>query len=382
MAGGIRIEPTNQNHQLTKLVRFHTKTTPEDAEAKYSNLGGYVKDFDSTLSTQKHQVPVAPDADGVMQPIAAVDYKTITRTEFLEGTGGQPNAGYRYTTKGAASLSDKFNNGEEVHFQVPLRRICRLAKCKQMMPSNKDFFITLHKMKESFLMTCQDAAAHQNLIFQLTQCEIHIPVVELTLEKKQEERDKINSPEGIAYKVMNQYVRNYYIYPIDRTKTERNVTGGYKPGFIYIYWVDYSHETNGDIQVNNYVLERPVLRSLEVWVNEILIQEWKPRQNQNNIDWDSLYEHFVKWCGRTITTKQVWMNGKTIIPVKIRPNPDNQVKDENYYTLTEMCAIKIKQVFNGLPNPRELRMCVQWQQPERLVFNSSGNVTRSWTQNS
>ena len=231
-------------------------------------------------------------------------------------------------------------------------------------------------------MTCQDAAAHQNLIFQLTQCEIHIPVVELTPEKKQEERDKINSPEGIAYKIMNQYVRNYYIYPIDRTKTERNVTGGYKPGFIYIYWVDYSHETDGDIQVNNYVLERPVLRSLEVWVNEILIQEWKPRQNQNDIDWDSLYEHFVKWCGRTITTKQVWMNGKAIIPVKIRPNPDNQVKDENYYTLTETCAIKIKQVFNGRPNPRELRMCVQWQQPERLVFNSSGNVTRSWTQNS
>ena len=139
LAGGIEIEPTNQSHQLTKLVRFHTKTTPEDAEAKYSNLRGYVKAFDSTLSTQKHQVPVAPDADGVMQPIAGVDYKTITRTEFLEGTGGQPNAGYRYTTKGAASLSDKFNKGEEVHFQVPLRRICRLAKCKQMMPSNKDF---------------------------------------------------------------------------------------------------------------------------------------------------------------------------------------------------------------------------------------------------
>ena len=54
LAGGIEIEPTNQNHQLTKLVRFHTKTTPENAEAKYSNLGGYVKDFDSTIATQKH----------------------------------------------------------------------------------------------------------------------------------------------------------------------------------------------------------------------------------------------------------------------------------------------------------------------------------------
>ena len=120
-----------------------------------------------------------------MQPIAgaANDYHTITREEFLEGTAGQPNEGYQYTTKGAALLSDKFNNGAEVHFQLPLRRICRVAKCKQMMPSNKDLFITLHKMKESFLMTCQDAAAHQNLIFQLTMCEIHVPVVELTLEK-------------------------------------------------------------------------------------------------------------------------------------------------------------------------------------------------------
>ena len=38
-----------------------------------------VKDYDSTLSTQMYQVPVAPDADGVMQPIAggANDYKTI-----------------------------------------------------------------------------------------------------------------------------------------------------------------------------------------------------------------------------------------------------------------------------------------------------------------
>ena len=96
-------------------------TTPENAEAKYSTLGGYVKDYDSTLASQKYQVPVAPDADGVMQPTAGGgnDYQTIQRTHFLEGTAGQPNANFRYTTKGAAALSDKFNNGAEVHFQVP-----------------------------------------------------------------------------------------------------------------------------------------------------------------------------------------------------------------------------------------------------------------------
>ena len=358
LEGGIEIEPTNQTHQITKLIRFHMNTTPENAEAKYSTLGGYVKDYDSTLSTQKYQVPVAPDADGVMQPIAGGgnDYKTIQRDEFLEGTAGQPNAGFRYTTKGAAALSNKFNNGAEVHFQVPLHRICRITCCEQMLPSNKDYYITLHRMKESFLLTCQDAAVHQNLIFQITNCEIHIPIVELMPEKRQEERDKITSPEGIAYKILNDYVRSFYIYPIDRIKHEHNVTGGYKLGVIIIYWLDFSHETDGDIQMNNYLLERPNLRSLEVWLNEILIQEWKPRPNQTAIDWDTIYAHYVSWCGRTITTKDIWMNGKTIIPVKIKPNPDEQIKDDNYYTLTETCSVRIKQVFNGQPNRRELRM--------------------------
>ena len=128
LEGGIEIKPTNQTHQITKLVHFHMNTTPENAEAKYSTLGGYVKDYDSTLPTQKYQVPVAPDANGIMQPIAGAqnNYQTIQRTEFLEGTAGQPNAGFRYTTKGAAALSDKFNNGAEVHFQVPLCRICHM----------------------------------------------------------------------------------------------------------------------------------------------------------------------------------------------------------------------------------------------------------------
>ena len=92
------------------------------------------------------------------------------------------------------------------------------SRCEQMLPSNKDYYITLHRMKESFLLTCQDAAVHQNLIFQITNCEIHVPIVELTPEKRQEERDKINSSEGIAYKILNDYVRSFYIYPIDRIK--------------------------------------------------------------------------------------------------------------------------------------------------------------------
>ena len=381
LRGGIGIEPTNQNHQVTKMVQFYTTTTPENVDAKYSNMGGYFKDYDSTLATQKYQVPIAPDANGVMQPIAgdANDYRKIQRTPFMEGT--DINAGFRYTTKGAAALSDKFNNGAEVHFQIPLRRICKYAQCDQMSPAEKDFYITLHKMKESFLFTCQRAEVHQRLILQVTNCEIHVPIVELTPEKRKEELDKINSDAGIAYKLINDYTRSFYIYPIDSLKNELNVTGGYKPGMIYIYWLDFSNEAEGDVQMNNYLLERPSLRSLEVWVNEVQVQEWKPRPGQTAIDWDTLYNHYVEWFGRTINTKDVWMNGKTIIPVKIRANPDDQIKDANFYTLTETCSVRIKQVFDGRPSNRELRMCVQWSQPERLIFNRSGNVTKSWTQN-
>ena len=384
LRGGIAIEPTSQTHQETKLVKFYTTTTPEAVEAKYSNMGGYFKDYDSTNATQKFQVPVRINATtGAMEPIPGNDhdYRRISQTHFTEGTAGEINADFRYTTKGAAALSDKFNNGAEVHFQVPLRRICKFAQCDQMSPSEKDFYITLHKMKESFLFTCQRDAAHQQLMLQLTNCEIHVPIIELTPEKKKEEMDKINSDTGIAYKLLNDYTRTFYIYPHNSFKNELNVTGGYKPGMIYIYWLDFSNEADGHIQRDNYLLERPNLKSLEVWVNEIQVQEWGPRPGQDNIDWDTLYSHYVEWFGRTINTKKVWMNGKTIIPVKIRANPDEQIKDANYYTLTETVSVRIKQVFNGRPSNRELRLCVQWTRPERLIFNRSGNVTRSWTQN-
>ena len=187
LRGGIAIEPTSQTHQETKLVKFYTTTTPEAVEAKYSNMGGYFKDYDSTNATQKFQVPVRINATtGVMEPIPGNDhdYRRISQTHFIEGTAGEINRDFRYTTKGAAALSDKFNNGAEVHFQIPLRRICKYAQCDQMSPSEKDYYITLHKMRESFLFTCQRSTVHQNIMFQITNCEIHVPIVELSPEKK------------------------------------------------------------------------------------------------------------------------------------------------------------------------------------------------------
>ena len=67
-----------------------------------------------------------------------------------------------------------------------------------MLPGGKTFFITLYKASESFLFTSQDPGAHQNIIFQLTDCTIEVPIVELTPEKKkEEERQKVASVEGI-----------------------------------------------------------------------------------------------------------------------------------------------------------------------------------------
>ena len=102
--------------------------------------------------------------------------------------------------------------------------------------------------------------------------------------------------------------------------------------------------------VNNYVLERPNLHSLETWCLDISLKKYEPRKNQNNIDWDAIYQDFIEWTGRTITTKDVWINEKTIIPIKVDPSPDQQVKDPDLFTLHDMCEINIKQVFNGKPH--------------------------------
>ena len=76
------------------------------------------------------------------------------------------------------------------------------------------------------------------------------------------------------------------------------------------------------------------------------------------------------------------MNGKTIIPIKIDPSPQQQVQDPNLYTLHETSQINIKQVFDGRPSNRQLRLhCIQWPQPERLIINKTGVITKSWSQN-
>ena len=48
--GGTEIELATQTHQITKLIHFYTNVKPEEALFKYSNLGGYEENYDSTVA--------------------------------------------------------------------------------------------------------------------------------------------------------------------------------------------------------------------------------------------------------------------------------------------------------------------------------------------
>ena len=100
-------------------------------------MGGYEEKYDPTSATQRYQVPITIGNDGTITATAGHNYKEITRAEFTGGTDA--NADCAYTMSGAAKLTDKFNNGQEIQFEVPLRRICRIANCKQMFPAGKKF---------------------------------------------------------------------------------------------------------------------------------------------------------------------------------------------------------------------------------------------------
>ena len=112
----------------------------------------------------------------------------MTQTQFTAGSTGGANENYQYTTKGAGKLATSFHNGQEKHFEVPLRHLRRLKKCKQIFSLRKKYFITLHKAKESFLLYSQDPGTHQNVIFQLTDCTIDVPIIELQPEKQEERK--------------------------------------------------------------------------------------------------------------------------------------------------------------------------------------------------
>ena len=152
-------------------------------------------------------------------------------------------------------------------------------------------------------MTCQDPDAYNNVIFQMTDCIIQVPVVELTDDLKEKEREKTASDKGICYSLTNQYYRTFYIYPNDMVLINNNVIQGYKPKYMFIYCIDHTHQSNGDTNINNYLLEKPNLHSLEIWCDGMELKKYERRKNQVSIDWDAIYPDFIQWTGRTINTK-------------------------------------------------------------------------------
>ena len=129
-------------------------------------------------------------------------------------------------------------------------------------------------------------------------------------------------------------------------------------------------------------MERPNLRTLDIWSDDHLIKSYEPKKGETAINWDKIYQDFIEWTGRNITSEDAWMHGRTILPVKIDPCPQSQVQDPNLFTPWEHGQITIKQVFDGRPSNRQLRMCIQWPQSERLIFNKTGVIMKSWSQNS
>ena len=246
---------------------------PEDAEFFYSNMGSYVKEYEATTEMQKYGVPLA-FTNGAVLANTTVNYKKIKQAEFTGSTSS--NVDFHYTTKEAAKLATSFNLGVEHQFEVPLCHLSRVADCKQMFPSGKDYILSLYKAKEDFLFTCADRDISGNIILQLTGCEIHVPIVELQPEKQNEERQKITSQEGIAYFLKNTYLKNYCVYRTDTTRTDVNVTDGYRPMFILIYSVDNSFDRDGLAGINNYILERPNLKSIDVYMDNQHVKGYEP----------------------------------------------------------------------------------------------------------
>ena len=114
-----------------------------------------------------------------------------------------------------------------------------------------------------------------------------------------------------------------------------NVTDGYRPMFILIYWADHSFNSDGLPGINNYLLKIPNLKSINVYVDD-QHERQEPKPGEDEINWDFIYQEYIKWTGCSLCTKEMWMHGKTIIPIKLDPNPQSQVQNSNIFTPWKM----------------------------------------------
>ena len=87
-----------------------------------------------------------------------------------------------------------------------------------------------------------------------------------------------------------------------------------------------SFDSDGLAGINNYVLERSNLVSIDVYVDDQHVKSYEPKSGEAEINRDFIYQEYIKWTGHSLCTKDMWMNGKTIIPIKWDPNPQSQVQ--------------------------------------------------------
>ena len=82
-----------------------------------------------------------------------------------------------------------------------------------------------------------------------------------------------------------------------------NVTDGYRPMFILIYWLDHSFDSDG---INNYILERPNLTSVDMYVDNQHVKGYKPKHGEDEINCDFIYQEYIKWTGHSLCMKDMW----------------------------------------------------------------------------
>ena len=89
-----------------------------------------------------------------------------------------------------------------------------------------------------------------------------------------------------------------------------------------------------------------------MYVDDQYNKGYEPKLGEAEINWDFIYQEYMKWTGHILCTKGMWMNGKTIVP-----NPQAQVQNCNIFTPWKIGVVNIKTVYRNVTRDRQLRMC-------------------------
>ena len=67
-----------------------------------------------------------------------------------------------------------------------------------------------------------------------------------------------------------------------------------------------SFDSDGLAGINNYILERPNLVSITViYVDDQHVKGCEPKSGEAEINWDFIYQEYIKWTGHSLCTKDM-----------------------------------------------------------------------------